>query len=158
MLWHFNKPAHWATLQQRLIFLCNKRRNRLVPVESPSPIIMYAPKKTLGCQGHLDWTRTQATCDITMNWQSTNLGILNETIKQKRSKSMDTAWDKYHWLSNRHSTPTTSWCICIGAWLPGLDNLGDDHTTCKHHSAQHHKNMHKIILHPIRLWEPLSYK
>jgi hypothetical protein len=67
---------------------------------------------------------------------STAFGILNETIKQKRSKAMDMS---YHWLTDR---------VCQKQfdvyWRPG-QNLGDYHK--KHHSAQHHKNMRGLILH-----------
>jgi hypothetical protein len=68
---------------------------------------------------------------------STAFGILNETIKQKRSKAMDM---RYHWLTDR---------ICQKQfdvyWRPGRENLGDYHT--KHHSTQHHKDMRGLILH-----------
>jgi hypothetical protein len=54
---------------------------------------------------------------------STAFGILNEIIKQKRSKAMDMS---YHWLTDR---------VCQKQfdvyWRPGRDNLGDYHT--KHH-------------------------
>jgi hypothetical protein len=67
---------------------------------------------------------------------STVLGIVNETIKQKRSKAMDM---RYHWLTDR---------VCQKQfdvyWRPGRENLGDYHT--KHHSAQHHKYMRHLIL------------
>jgi hypothetical protein len=68
---------------------------------------------------------------------STAFGILNETIKQKRSKAMDT---RYHWLTDR---------VCQKQfdvyWRPGRENLSHYHT--KHHSAQHHKDMRGLILH-----------
>jgi hypothetical protein len=68
---------------------------------------------------------------------STAYGIVNETIKQKRSKSMDM---RYHWLTDRvHQTQFDVY------WRPGRGNLGDYHT--KHHSAQHHKDMRHLILH-----------
>jgi hypothetical protein len=68
---------------------------------------------------------------------STSYGILNETIKQKRSKSMDM---KYYWLQDRVRQKQFD-----VYWRPGKDNLGDYHT--KYHSAQHHKDMRPIILH-----------
>jgi hypothetical protein len=68
---------------------------------------------------------------------STAFGILNETIKQKRSKSMDM---RYHWLTDRFRQKKID-----VYWRPGRENLGDYHT--KHHSAQHHKDMHRLILH-----------
>jgi hypothetical protein len=68
---------------------------------------------------------------------STAFGIVNEKIKQKRSKAMDM---RYHWLTDR---------VCQKQfdvyWRPGRENLGDYHT--KHHSAQHHKDMRHLILH-----------
>jgi hypothetical protein len=67
----------------------------------------------------------------------TDYGILNETIKQKRSKSMDM---KYYWLQDRvHQKQFDVY------WRPGKDTLGDYHT--KHHSAQHHQDMRPIMLH-----------
>jgi hypothetical protein len=68
---------------------------------------------------------------------STAFGILNETIKQNRSKAMDM---RYHWLTDRVRQKQFD-----VYWRPGKDNLGDYHT--KHHSAQHHKDMHPLILH-----------
>jgi hypothetical protein len=68
---------------------------------------------------------------------STSFEILNETIKQKRSKSMDT---RYHWLTDKvHEQQFDVY------WGPGCEKLGDYHT--KHHSAQHHKDMRRLILH-----------
>jgi hypothetical protein len=68
---------------------------------------------------------------------STVFGILNETIKQKRSKAMDM---QYHWLTDR--VRQTQFDVY---WRPGRENLGDYHT--KNHSAQHHKDMRGVILH-----------
>jgi hypothetical protein len=68
---------------------------------------------------------------------STEFGILNETIKQKRSKSMDM---RYHWLTDRVRQKQFDFY-----WRPERENLGDYHT--KHHSAQHHKYMRGLILH-----------
>jgi hypothetical protein len=67
---------------------------------------------------------------------STAFGILNETIKQKRSKAMDM---RYHWLTDRVRQKQFD-----VYWCPGRENLGDYHT--KHHSAQHHKDMRGLIL------------
>jgi hypothetical protein len=67
---------------------------------------------------------------------STAFGILNETIKQKRSKAMDM---RYHWLTDRVRQKQFD-----VYWRPGRENLGDYHT--KHHSAQHHKDMRGLIL------------
>jgi hypothetical protein len=68
---------------------------------------------------------------------STAFGILNETIKQKRSKAMDI---RYHWLTDRVRQKQFD-----VYWRPGRENLADYHT--KHHSAQHHKDMRHLILH-----------
>jgi hypothetical protein len=68
---------------------------------------------------------------------STAFGILNETIKHKRSKAMDM---RYHWLTDRVGQKQF-----YVYWRPGRENLGDYHT--KHHSAQHHKDMRGLILH-----------
>jgi hypothetical protein len=68
---------------------------------------------------------------------STAYGIVNETIKQKRSKAMDM---QYYWLTDRVRQKQ------FGVyWRPGRENLGNYHT--KHHSAQHHKYMRHLILH-----------
>jgi hypothetical protein len=68
---------------------------------------------------------------------STAFGILNETIKQKRSKAMAMP---YHWLTDRVRQKQFD-----VYWRPGRENLADYHT--KHHSAQHHKDMPHLILH-----------
>jgi hypothetical protein len=69
--------------------------------------------------------------------KSTAFGILNETIKQKRSNAMDI---RYHRLTDQVRQKQFD-----VYWRPGRDNLGDYHT--KHHSAQHHKDMRRFILH-----------
>jgi hypothetical protein len=58
-------------------------------------------------------------------YSSTAFGILNETIKQKRSKAMDM---RNHWLTNRVRQKQFD-----DYWRPGRENLGNNHT--KHHSA-----------------------
>jgi hypothetical protein len=68
---------------------------------------------------------------------SSTFGILNETIKQKRSKAMDMI---YHWLTDRVRKKQFD-----VYWRPGRENIGDYHT--KYHSAQHHKDMRGLILH-----------
>jgi hypothetical protein len=68
---------------------------------------------------------------------STVFGILNETIKQKRSKAMDM---RNHWLTDRVRQKQFD-----VYWRPGRENLGNYHT--KHHSAHHHKDMRGLILH-----------
>jgi hypothetical protein len=68
---------------------------------------------------------------------STAFGILNETIKQKRSKSIDM---RYHWLTD--GVLQKQYDVY---WRPGRENIDDCHT--KHHSAQHHEDMRGLILH-----------
>jgi hypothetical protein len=68
---------------------------------------------------------------------SKTFGILNEKIKQKRSKSMDT---RYHWIADRVRQKQFD-----VYWQPGGENQDDYHT--KHHSAQHHKDMRGLMLH-----------
>jgi hypothetical protein len=68
---------------------------------------------------------------------STAFSILNETIKQKRSKAMDM---RNHWLTDRVRQKQFD-----VYWRPGRENLGDYHTT--HHSSQHHKDMLHLMLH-----------
>jgi hypothetical protein len=79
---------------------------------------------------------TQPPAPLRMD-NSTAYVIVNETIKQKRSKAMDML---YHWLTDR---------VCQKQfdvyWRPGRENLGDYHI--KHHSAQHHKDMRHLTLH-----------
>jgi hypothetical protein len=92
----------------------------------------YAPLRvTLAELGHIQPTTPLRTDN------STAFGILNETIKQKRSKAMDT---RYHCLTDRVRQKQFD-----VYWRPGRENLGDYHTT--HHSAQHHKDMRGLILH-----------
>jgi hypothetical protein len=86
---------------------------------------------TLALLGHI-----QPTMPLRID-KSTAFGILNETIKQNRSKEMDM---RCNWLTDRvHQKQFDVY------WLPGSENLGDYHT--KHHLAQHHKYMHGLILH-----------
>ena len=59
---------------------------------------------------------------------STAFGIINQQIKHKRSKEMDSI---YCWLTCRSRQKQYN-----VYWLPGIHNLGDYHT--KQHSAQHH--------------------
>jgi hypothetical protein len=71
---------------------------------------------------------------------STAYGIIRETIKQKRSKTMDM---RYYWLTDRVRQKQFD-----VYWRPGRENLGDYHT--KHHSEQHHKDMRHLILHEAK--------
>jgi hypothetical protein len=76
---------------------------------------------------------------------STAFGILNETIKQKRSKAMNM---RYHWITDRvRQKQFNVYC------RPGRENIGDYHTKhhTKHHSAQHHKDMRGLILHQANI-------
>jgi hypothetical protein len=57
--------------------------------------------------------------------KSTAYGIVNETIKQKRSKAMDM---QYHWLTDIVRQKQFD-----VYWRPGRENLADYHT--KHHST-----------------------
>jgi hypothetical protein len=68
---------------------------------------------------------------------STAYIILNETIKQKRSKSM---YMEYYWLQYRVRQKQFN-----VYWRPGKDNLGYYHT--EDHSAQHHQDVRPIMLH-----------
>jgi hypothetical protein len=68
---------------------------------------------------------------------STVFGILNEKIKQKRSKAMDI---RYKWLTDIVRQKEFNVC-----WCPGKDNIGDYRT--KHNPAQHHKDKRPLILH-----------
>jgi hypothetical protein len=68
---------------------------------------------------------------------STAYRILNKTIKQKRSKSMDM---KYYWLQDKVRQKQF-----YVYWRPGKDNLGEYDT--KHHPLQHHQDMRPILLH-----------
>ena len=70
---------------------------------------------------------------------STAQGIINNTIKQKRSKAMDM---RFYWLRDR--TKQGHFHIY---WEPGRHNLADLPT--KHHSGSHHRR-----LRPIYIYEP----
>jgi hypothetical protein len=61
---------------------------------------------------------------------STAFGILNKTIKQKRSEAMDM---RYHWLTYR--VRQKQFDIY---WRPGHENLGN---------YQHHQDVRRLILH-----------
>jgi hypothetical protein len=76
---------------------------------------------------------------------STAFGILNETIKQKRSKAMDM---RYHWLTDRSCQKQFD-----VYWRPWRENIGDYHT--KHHSAEHNKDMRGFILNQAKILQVL---
>jgi hypothetical protein len=84
----------------------------------------------------LEIGHTQPATPLRTN-SSTEYGILNKTITQKHSKSMDM---KYYWLQNRVRKKQFDFY-----WRPGTDNMGDNHT--KHHPAQHYQDMRPILLH-----------
>jgi hypothetical protein len=64
-------------------------------------------------------------------------GIINDTVKQRRSKAIDM---RFYWVRDR---------VRQGHyrvhWKPGLENLADYFT--KHHSPKHHKLMRPTYLH-----------
>ena len=64
-------------------------------------------------------------------------GIVNDTVKQKRSKAIDM---RFYWIRDR---------VRQGQfkvfWAPGKDNHGDYFT--KHHPTSHHRRMRPIYLH-----------
>ena len=67
----------------------------------------------------------------------TACGIVNGTMKQKRSKAIDM---RYFWLKDcceNHKQLKFH-------WSPGVLNLADYHT--KHHLASHHKRVRPIFL------------
>ena len=67
---------------------------------------------------------------------STASGILNDTVKQKRSKAMDM---RYYWLKDRVEQQQFNIY-----WAPGITNPADYFT--KHHAPKHHMNMRQLIL------------
>jgi hypothetical protein len=64
-------------------------------------------------------------------------GILNDTIKQKRSKAIDM---RFYWLQDRVTQGQFNLY-----WRPAAYNLADYYT--KHHSPTHHMNMRPMYLH-----------
>ena len=60
---------------------------------------------------------------------STSSGIINETVKQPRSKAIDM---RFYWV--RDKCKQKHFLIC---WVPGKYNMGDYHT--KFHSLSYHK-------------------
>ena len=64
-------------------------------------------------------------------------GILNATVKQKRSKANDV---RFYWLNDRIVQKQF-----LVYWLPGILNMADYFT--KHHSAVHHATMRPQYLH-----------
>jgi len=68
----------------------------------------------------------------------TACGIVNGTMKQKRSKSMDMRW---HWLKDRVNNHKQ---LDI-QWAPGVTNFGD--YPSKHHPGSHHRQVRPVFLH-----------
>jgi hypothetical protein len=65
-------------------------------------------------------------------------GIMNSTVKQKRSKAIDM---RYYWLRDRVQQKQFR-----VHWQPGIDNKADYFT--KHHPPQHHRDIRSTYLHP----------
>ena len=68
---------------------------------------------------------------------TTGVGILNDTIKQRRSKAMDM---RFHCSKDRERQGQFHFY-----WRPGKGNRGDYFT--KHHSPAHHRMMRKLYMH-----------
>ena len=68
---------------------------------------------------------------------NTASGIVNSSIRQKRSKAMDM---RFYWIQDR-----TRQGHFLVYWRPGRTNLADYHT--KHHPASHHRRMRPTYLH-----------
>lgn len=64
-------------------------------------------------------------------------GIINGTVKQKRSKAIDM---RFYWLCDRVEQQQFQ-----VKWAPGITNLGDYFT--KHHPATHHQSSRYMYLH-----------
>jgi hypothetical protein len=64
-------------------------------------------------------------------------GIINNTVKQRRSKAIDM---RFYWLKDRECQ--RQFHI---HWRKGTDNLADYFT--KHHSPMHHRRMRSTYLH-----------
>jgi hypothetical protein len=65
-------------------------------------------------------------------------GILNDSVKQKRSKAMDM---RYYWMRDRVRQKQFH-----VHWEPGVDNHADYFT--KHHPVSHHQLKRPLYLHP----------
>jgi hypothetical protein len=68
---------------------------------------------------------------------TTEGGIINNTVQKKRSKAMDM---RFYWVKYRVEQKQFN----VG-WAPGDTHLGDYFT--KHHSPAHHKRMRPYYLH-----------
>ena len=67
----------------------------------------------------------------------TAFGIVNSSIRQRKSKAMDML---FYCMQDKYNSGQF-----VVYWKPGHNNLGDYFT--KHHSTPHHKEMRQIYLH-----------
>jgi hypothetical protein len=88
-------------------------------------------RTTLAEMGH-NQDATELKTDNT-----TTYGIINNTVRQKRSKAMDMI---FYWVKDRVEQDQFN----VG-WAPGDTNMADYFT--KHHSPAHHKRMIPYYLH-----------
>ena len=72
-------------------------------------------------------------------------GIVNDTVKQRRSKAIDM---RFYWVKDRVNQGQF-----IVYWQKGADNLADYFT--KHHSLAHHRLMRSRYL--LELHKPSTY-
>jgi hypothetical protein len=71
---------------------------------------------------------------------TTALGFIHDTIKQRRTKAMDM---RYWWLKDREAQQQFKF-----SWKPSAENLADYFT--KHHPPTHHQNLrHKYLSHNV---------
>lgn len=68
---------------------------------------------------------------------NTAAGIVNSSIRQRRSKAMDM---RFYWIQDRKRQGHF-----LIYWSPGKSNLADYHT--KHHPASHHRRLRPLYLH-----------
>ena len=79
---------------------------------------------------------------------TTALGIVTSSIKQKRSKAMDM---RFHWVQDRVRQNQF-----LVYWAPGNSNLADYFS--KHHPAHHHKKMrHHYLINTATTTPNISY-
>jgi hypothetical protein len=88
-------------------------------------------RTTLSMMGHNQDATDLTTDNITAD------GIINNTVKQKRSKAMDMG---FYWIKDRVEQKQFN----VG-WAPGDTTLVDYFTN--HHSPAHHKLMRPYYLH-----------
>ena len=85
---------------------------------------------------------------------TTALGLVTSSIKQRRSKAMDM---RFHWMQDRVQQRHF-----LVYWAPGAENMADYFS--KHHLASHHQKMRaKYLLNhlstfPIHTAQPFSRK